>query len=298
VDDGDDFLTHARLRTALNAYLALAALRRVQELSVRQLITHQRMRAVLCEMTGHPDPDLACQQARQLLGLPEPDTASSAPPPAPRQYAQRRTSKPPAAGTSKRSMSGAKPTPTAKKPSVAGASASGRPRAHATSTSISTAPSSVPCLVCGQRLPARLAARGFTVHPLCQPVPCRACHRSFPRTALVNQRCAACSEKPTPPQKPARRRLKGARFWPKGQARQRSLLERANREQQEAQPGEAKQVPKRPRRSVCSVCGNHGDHQCGRQWRLADGRIGKRPRRKGSVWTVRGGLPSLGKRSH
>jgi hypothetical protein len=42
-------------------------------------------------------------------------------------------------------------------------------------------------------------------------------------------------------------------------------------------------------------CGNHGAHMCGRDWRLANGQTGKRPR-GGSVHTVTGGLPTLGRR--
>lgn len=159
----------------------------------------------------------------------------------------------------------AKPTPTAKKPGVAGGPTSG------------------------------------------QPVPCRACRRIFPRTILVNQRCPACSakptpsRKPTPPHEPAPRRRKG-----KGQPRQRALPDQINREQQEDQSSEAAPSAPLPARNGCPVCGSHRAHQCGQQWRLADGRIGEQPRRRdkgkgsrggSSVWTVRGGLPGLGKRS-
>jgi len=45
----------------------------------------------------------------------------------------------------------------------------------------------------------------------------------------------------------------------------------------------------------CWVCGNHGDHLCGGQWRLANGRIGRRPR-GGSVRAASAGLPGLGDR--
>ena len=44
----------------------------------------------------------------------------------------------------------------------------------------------------------------------------------------------------------------------------------------------------------CTWCGNHGAHLCGTDWRLANGQIGKRPR-GGSVHTVGGGLPGLGR---
>jgi hypothetical protein len=44
----------------------------------------------------------------------------------------------------------------------------------------------------------------------------------------------------------------------------------------------------------CTRCGNHGAHMCGKDWRLANGQIGKRPR-GGSVHTVIGGLPGLGR---
>jgi hypothetical protein len=49
---------------------------------------------------------------------------------------------------------------------------------------------------------------------------------------------------------------------------------------------------------ACKVCGNHGNHMCGKQWRLANGQFAKRRKRRkhGSVHTVRGGLPGLGKR--
>jgi hypothetical protein len=43
----------------------------------------------------------------------------------------------------------------------------------------------------------------------------------------------------------------------------------------------------------CTRCGNHGAHMCGKDWRLANGQITKRPR-GGSVRTVTGGLPGLG----
>lgn len=52
----------------------------------------------------------------------------------------------------------------------------------------------------------------------------------------------------------------------------------------------------------CPMCGNHGAHQCGTEWRLANGTVGERPRRRAkragkssSVRTVFGGLPTLGK---
>ncbi|GAA0645567.1 hypothetical protein GCM10010174_80680 [Kutzneria viridogrisea] len=47
-------------------------------------------------------------------------------------------------------------------------------------------------------------------------------------------------------------------------------------------------------RAACTVCGNHGAHLCRGHWRLADGRIVKRPK-GGRVHTVRGGLPGLGR---
>ena len=281
----DDELFHARLRTALDAYTALAAQRRTHALSVSKLIAHQKTRTVLCELTGQSDPDLACQHARRLMGRPDPDSTapsarSAAPPirqPAPRRAVQRRAPKP-SATTAGRASRGAKPN--------ASTSASGGPRPDAQSL--------VACVVCRQPLPARLAARRLTVHPSCRPVPCRGCHRAFPRTALVNWRCPACSRKPTP------RHRKVAGSSAAGRARKLTPMEQANRARQAAQRHEAERLAKLPRRSGCAVCGNHGDHQCGRQWRLADGQIGKRPRGKGrgSVWTVRGGLPSLGKRSH
>ncbi|MFC0436107.1 hypothetical protein [Kutzneria buriramensis] len=43
----------------------------------------------------------------------------------------------------------------------------------------------------------------------------------------------------------------------------------------------------------CTKCGNHGAHMCGKDWRLANGKITKRPR-GGSVRAVTGGLPGLG----
>jgi hypothetical protein len=45
----------------------------------------------------------------------------------------------------------------------------------------------------------------------------------------------------------------------------------------------------------CTRCGNHGAHLCGTDWRLADGQIVKRPRGRGSVYSVTGGLPGLGR---
>lgn len=45
----------------------------------------------------------------------------------------------------------------------------------------------------------------------------------------------------------------------------------------------------------CTRCGNHGAHLCGTEWRLANGQVVKRPRGRGSVHTVTGGLPSLGR---
>ena len=41
--------------------------------------------------------------------------------------------------------------------------------------------------------------------------------------------------------------------------------------------------------------GNHGAHLCGKDWRLANGEVVKRPRSQGSVHTVGGGLPGLGR---
>lgn len=153
------------------------------------------------------------------------------------------------------------------------------------------------CVICGRPLPKHLIARHRTIHPSCQPVPCRSCRQPFPPNALTNRRCPACLPKPTPPP-PRRRRRKVAGGPPHQEQRALSPLERANRERQEAQRAEAKRLSHLPRHTECAVCGKCGAHRCGKQWRLANGRIVRRARGTGSVWTVRGGLPTLGKRSH
>jgi hypothetical protein len=212
---------------------------------VSKLITHQKMRAVLCQMTQQSDPDLACRAARRLLRLSEENTTRTTP----------------SDGKARRSN-----------PKV-NTSASGRPRADARSSRA--------CSVCRQPLPTRQVAQRLTMHPACRPVPCRGCRRAFHRTVLVNQRCPTCSQKPV---------TQDAR------KHKRKSMKKATRARRSTSHHEADRLPPLPRRSECPMCGNRGNHLCGRQWRLANGQIGKRPR-GGSVWTVSGGLPGLGKRS-
>lgn len=141
------------------------------------------------------------------------------------------------------------------------------------------------CRVCGKTF-----THG-TAHTACRPVACQGCARRVPRSMLRKGQCPACAPRWVPGRSSATGAAAAAR-------RGRTPFEQANRARQNAQRAEAKRLSQTRRTTGCPTCGNHGDHLCGRQWRLADGTIGKRPRGKGSVWTVRGGLPTLGKRSH
>lgn len=161
-----------------------------------------------------------------------------------------------------------------------------------------------------------------TVHKSCRPVACQGCGRTVPRSNLRKGRCPAC----VPPSTPGRPKVAGNTAT--GSPHQLTPFEQANRARQNAQRRTARRLAQLPRSAwppesshknvECSMCGKNIDHQCGERWRLADGRIapraseanttsvrrnlpGRSSRRHrgkgGSVWTVRGGLPGLGKRS-
>ncbi|WP_067520623.1 hypothetical protein [Alloactinosynnema sp. L-07] len=77
-EHADDAVDLARLQAALDTYTQLAERRRGRGLGVGQLIEHQKAQSELCELTGQPDPDLACRQARHHLGIPQPITPGEA----------------------------------------------------------------------------------------------------------------------------------------------------------------------------------------------------------------------------
>jgi hypothetical protein len=282
VGDRESAVDHVWLREALDTYVSLTALRHTRGLDVGQLITCEKARGILCKATDQSDPELACQRARHLLRQPEPDAASATTPAAPTQNQPDQT--PPRASKRRGRRGRNSSTAVARQGQRRTESRMvtplpGEPRTGAQ-------PSAVACMLCGQLLPKAMVEKRLTVHPLCQPVPCRGCRRPFLRNTLVKRRCPACFREPV------QQRPNNAGGLPT--FRTRTSMEKANRERQAAQRIAARRLSKRTRRTGCKVCGNQGDHLCGRQWRLADGRIVKRPRGS-SIRAVSGGLPTLGK---